>query len=128
METLPTLISLILTFLGAVVIMLPFKPCFRIRFWSNRTFGARSFVRACIHCLSIVGGEKILRPLGSAIHRTKPNDFLQFDYSEMGLTLESEKYILKLTDNHPSYCLFFAYPDSAAKNPVHAVVDWAAAF
>lgn len=44
----------------------------------------RAFVRACIHCLSTAGGEKVPRPFGPSVHRTKANDLLQFDYIYLG--------------------------------------------
>jgi RNase H-like domain found in reverse transcriptase/Integrase zinc binding domain len=51
----------------------------RSYFWSALSTDIRSFVRACIHCLSTVGGGKIPRPLGPEVHGMKPNDLLQFD-------------------------------------------------
>jgi len=48
-------------------------------FWSTLREDVRDFVRACIHCVSTVGGDKVPRPFGPAFHGTSANDLLQFE-------------------------------------------------
>lgn len=43
-----------------------------------------SFIRACIHFLSTIGGEKVPRPFGPSVHGTAASDLLQCDYVEIG--------------------------------------------
>jgi len=97
-------------------------------FWSTMTVDIRSFVRACIHCLSTTGGGKVPRPFGPATHGTKPNDLVQFDYLEIGPSKTGEKYLLLLRDDHSDYKWFFVFHDTLAENAAHALIDWAAAF
>lgn len=75
-------------------------------FWSS----IQTFVKSCIHCLPTVGGNKVPRPLGAAVHGTKPNDLLQFDYIEMAPSKAGEKYILMLRDDFSSYCWLISLP------------------
>jgi len=96
--------------------------------WSTMTSDVRSFVRACIHCLSTTGGGKIPRPFGPSAHGTKANDLLQFDYIELGPSTNGEKYVLMLRDDHSDYKWFFAFADTSAENAAQAIIDWSAAF
>lgn len=97
-------------------------------FWSTLTSNIRTFVQACIHCISTVGGQKIPRSFGPSVHGTKPNDLSQFDYVEMARSKTGEKYILMIRDDHSNYKWFFAFDSTSAKNAAHAILDWCAAF
>ena len=97
-------------------------------FWSTMTSDVRMFVKACIHCLSTVGGGKVPRPFGPALHGTKPNALLQFDYIELGMGANGDKYVLMLRDDHSDYKWFFAFPDTSAENAATSIIDWSAAF
>lgn len=70
----------------------------------------RSFVPACIHCLSTVGGEKIPRTFGPAVHVTKG------------------KYVLILGGCYSVYKWFFGCPNTNAENAATAIIEWCAAF
>lgn len=82
----------------------------------------------CIHCISTTGGEKIPRPFGPALHGSKTNDLLQFDYIDLGKAISGPKYVLMLCDDHSEYSWMFAFPDTTAGNAAHALIDWCAAF
>jgi transposase InsO family protein len=101
------------------------RSCFH---WSTMTSDVQAFVRACIHCLSTVGGGKVPRPFGPAVHGTKPNDLLQFDYIELGPSQAGDKYVLMLRDDHSDYKWFFAFAGESAENAALAIIDWCAAF
>lgn len=58
------------------------------------------FKRACIHCLSTIGGERIPRQFRAAVYGTKPNDLLQFDYIEFSESNSGDDYVLMLRDDH----------------------------
>ena len=72
-------------------------------FWSTTASDVRSFVRACIHCLSTVGGGRVPRPFGPSVHGTAPNDLPQFDYIELGPSTDGCKYFLMRRDYHSDY-------------------------
>ena len=97
-------------------------------FWTSLTADVHNFVRSCIHCLSTTGGQKIPRPFGPAVHGTRPNELLQFDYIEIGPANNGEKYILMLRDDHSDYKWFFMFPATTAANAAMAIVDWCGAF
>ena len=97
-------------------------------FWSTMTTDVRSFVRACIHCLSTVGGRKVPRPFVPAVHGTKPNDLLLFDYIDLGPSTVGDRYVLMLKDDHSGYCWFYPHGDTSPVNAADAITDWCAAF
>lgn len=97
-------------------------------FWDTISSDVRTFVHSCIHCLSTTGGGKIPRPFGPALHGTKPNDLLQFDYIEIAHGRSGEKYVLMLRDDHSNYAWFYATCDTAAEQAASAIIDWCAAF
>ena len=96
--------------------------------WSTLAEDVRAFVRACIQCLSTLGGEKIPRPFGPSVRGTSPNDLLQFDYIELGPSLNGDKYVLMLRDDHSDYKLFYSFPDTNAENSATAIVEWCSMF
>lgn len=64
--------------------------------WTHITEDIRTFVLACIHCLSTMRAEKVPSATGMAVHSTAPNDLLKFDYIEVSPRSSGEKYISKL--------------------------------
>lgn len=66
-----------------------------------------TFVHSCIHCLSTTGGEKVPRQFGPAVHGTKANDLLQFNYIEISQSPIGETYLLIWRDDHSDYKYFF---------------------
>lgn len=44
--------------------------------WLTKKENVRTFVRACFHCVSALGGEKIPHPFGPAVYGTKTNDLM----------------------------------------------------
>ena len=96
--------------------------------WSTMNADVRTFVRACIHCLSTVGGEKVPRPFGPAVHGTKANDLLQFDYIELGVSQSGYKYVLMMRDDHSDYKWFIPTASTAAQHAATAIIDWCSSF
>ena len=95
--------------------------------WPTLTDDVRAFGRACIHCLSTLGGERVPRPFGPAMHGTKPSDLVQLDYIDLGTSNSGDKYFLMLRDDHSDYKWFFCCPRMDAENAAHAIIDWCAA-
>lgn len=96
--------------------------------WSTLPADVDAFLHTCIHGLSTIGGGKVTRPYGPAVHGTAANDLLQFDYLEIAEASTGEKYVLMLRDDHSNYCWFFSFAGTAAENSAHAIIDWCAAF
>lgn len=68
------------------------------------------------------------RPFGPAVHGTTRNHLLQLDYILITAAATGEKYVLMLRDDHSNYRWFFAFADTSAENPAHAIIDCSAAF
>lgn len=96
--------------------------------WSTLPEDIALFTKSCIHCLSTTGGETVPRPFGPALHGTKPNDLVQFDYIELGKSCTDEKYVLMLRDDHSGYCWLYPSTDQTAESTANALLDWCAAF
>lgn len=88
----------------------------------------QTFVRACIHCLSKTGGEKVPRSFGLSVHDTTPNDLEKFDCIEVAPSRTGEIYLLMLRDEHSNYKRFFAFGNTAANIAALAIMNWCAAF
>lgn len=63
-------------------------------FMSTMSTDIRTIVWACLHCISITGWGRVARPLGSPLYGSEAKDLLQFDYIELGLSLDGAKYVL----------------------------------
>ena len=58
---------------------------------------------SCIHCLSTEDGRMVPRPLGHAMHSTKPNLVIHFDYFFMEQGENGYKYVLIVNDDLSGY-------------------------
>lgn len=97
-------------------------------FWTTISADVHLFVSSCILCLSTTGGGNIPRPFCSALHGTKPNDLIQFDYLEMSPRRSGEKYVLMVRDDHSGYCWLYRASSTDARTAAEYLVDWCAAF
>lgn len=88
----------------------------------------RTFVKACIHCLSTTGGDSIPPSFGPALHGTDRNDLDQFGYIDMGKSGSGDKYVLMVRADMSDYKWFFPFPDTAAENVAREKIEWTAAF
>ena len=57
------------------------------------------------------------------MYGTKPNDFLKFEYIELGQSNSGEKYLLMLREDHSDNKLFCSFPATDAENAAHAIID-----
>lgn len=97
--------------------------------WSNIKQDVREFTQACIHCIISRNGERIPRPLATAIHGEKPNEVIHMDFLYMGPAEESNmKYLLLIKDDLSSYA--WLYPCERADSDVatSALAKWMACF
>lgn len=90
----------------------------------------RQFLCACLHTLSLNswGGEKMPPPFGPAVHGTRPNDLLQFDYIDLGDSKNGDKYVQLLRDDRSDCKRFYCLPDTGAENAATAVIEWCSIF
>ena len=67
-------------------------------FWSGMQDMINEFVGGCLHCLR-ADGSVVPRPLGEALHATKRNEVLHFDW----VYLEG-RYLLVIKDDYSGFC------------------------
>lgn len=48
--------------------------------WNRVTRDVEEFIRQCLHCRVNAGGARVPRPWAEAVHATRPNQVLHFDY------------------------------------------------
>lgn len=96
--------------------------------WATLEEDTREFVRNCLHCIVAKGGIKVPRPLSSALHGTRPNEVLHFDYIYMGLGIDELKYVLVLQDDLSSYKWFCATSAAAAEPAAEEIARWIRVF
>ena len=70
-------------------------------YWNELQEDVESICASCLHCIPTMGGIKIPRPLGSAIHGQKPNAVLHFDFL----------YIQKASPANPNEWIFVIRDD-----------------
>ncbi len=68
------------------------------------------------------------RPFGPAVHGTKANDLIQFDFIEMALSSTGPKYLLMIRDDFSSYCWLIPFASANADKSANAILDWATTF
>lgn len=91
--------------------------------WTTLRMDVQAFVQDCIHCLSI-HGEMIPRPLGSALHATKPNEVIHFDFLSMPPSFRDTHYVLVLKDDMSGYCELVECITADAETVQEALTDW----
>ena len=69
----------------------------------------QSFVQGCLLCILTRSGEMIPRPLGHALHGSRPNEVLHLDYLFIGKGEGNHNYILVMRDDFLFLCLVMGY-------------------
>ena len=96
--------------------------------WKDMKADIQAFIDGCIHCMVSRNGAKIPRPLGSALHATRPNEVLHFDFLFMGPGKDKYKYVLILKDDFSSYVWLFPTEVASAETAAESICSWVAAF
>ncbi|POM64769.1 Chromodomain containing hypothetical protein [Phytophthora palmivora] len=71
--------------------------------WADLLADVKFFVGRCLHCVSVVGGPPVSRPLGEAMHAERPNELIHWDYLFMGESSGEDKYILVIKDDASNF-------------------------
>jgi hypothetical protein len=77
----------------------------RIFYWSSMESDVKVFMRACLHCI-VAGPKKVLRPYGPALHATKPNELLHWDFLTLPQSETGAKNVLVLRDDMSGFVEF----------------------
>ncbi|KAE8982236.1 hypothetical protein PR001_g23792 [Phytophthora rubi] len=92
--------------------------------WPSLVDDVVQFVRSCIHCVATRDGREP-RPYGAAIHATKPNEVLHFDY----LTLPEDenshnKYVLVVKDDFSGFVELYPTAEPDARTCATSLLAW----
>lgn len=84
----------------------------------------RIFCNTCLHCQSTIGRNRIPRPLSHALHATKANELIHFDFLYLGPETCGMKYVLIVKDDLSSFCKLFPTTDLAGSTAASCLLDW----
>ena len=99
--------------------------------WKTMREDLKKFMNECLHCLAVGGPYKTPRPLGEAIHASKPNEVLHMDWLYMeGLAKNEEgvQYIHVLLDDASRYIQLTTANQPTAQASADSILAWAANF
>jgi hypothetical protein len=69
-------------------------------YWKGISKYIKIFVGSCFHCIASAPGETTQRLMGEALHPSKPNEVIHFDYLYMGPSVYDLKYVLIVKDDY----------------------------
>jgi Integrase zinc binding domain len=61
------------------------------------------FVVSCFHCIASAPCETTPRPMGEALHASKPNEVIHFYYLYMNPSVDDIKYVLIVKDDYSNH-------------------------
>jgi hypothetical protein len=68
-------------------------------YWKGMSKDIKDFVGSCFRCITSAPGETTPRPMGDALHASKPNEVIHFDYLYMRTSVDDVKYVLNVKDD-----------------------------
>jgi Integrase core domain/Integrase zinc binding domain/Chromo (CHRromatin Organisation MOdifier) domain len=96
--------------------------------WATMREDVATFCETCLHCLSTVGGLRIPRPMGHALHAERPNELLHFDFLYMDKSTSGELYVLILKDDASGFVWLVPCETADAETTATALLQWFALF
>jgi len=97
-------------------------------YWEGAAEDVKAFCTSCLHCLSTSTGGVVPRPLGHAIHASKPNELLHFDYCYIGRSSSGPTYVLILKDDFSSYVWLKPCTAANAETTAMCLMEWFSTF
>ncbi|KAF0750247.1 hypothetical protein AaE_006783, partial [Aphanomyces astaci] len=95
--------------------------------WSTLEDDVKTFVQACIRCLS-VDGSVVPRPLGSALHAEKPQELIHFDWLSMPTATNGLQKILVIKDDMRGFVRLWPSETSDGAVTANGLLDWFTTF
>jgi Integrase core domain len=86
------------------------------------------FVGSCFHCIASAPGETTPRPMGEALHASKPNEAIHFDYLHMGPSFDDFKYVLIVKHDYSNYVWLKQCKNADTYSTAAVLIEWFAAF
>jgi transposase InsO family protein len=97
-------------------------------YWQGMSKDVKVFVGSCFRCIAIAPGETTPRPRREALHATKPNEVIHFDYLYMGPSVDDAKYVLIVKDDYSNYVRLKQCKNADADSTAAVLIEWFAAF
>lgn len=82
------------------------------------------FVRQCLLCKHVKGGQLFQRAWGPAATATQRNQCLHIDYLSLGVSYGDSAYVQVLKDELTHYCELVATDAPTSSVAAEAVLDW----
>jgi hypothetical protein len=97
-------------------------------YWKGMSKVIKVFVGSCFHCIASAPGQTTPRPMGGALHASKPNKVIQFDYPYMGSSVDDVKYVLIVKDDYSNNVWLKQCKNADAYSTASVLIEWFAAF
>ena len=89
--------------------------------WDGMSRDAEAFVGGCIHCIVSRVGQKIPRPLASALRGSRPGEVVHMDFLYLGPSTTGQLYVLILRNNFSSFVWLFSGNTADSDTAVDAI-------
>jgi RNase H-like domain found in reverse transcriptase/Integrase zinc binding domain/Integrase core domain len=96
--------------------------------WKTLATDIRDFCNTCLVCCATLGGNRVPRPLGEAIHATLPNEVIHFDYLYMGHASNGHCYLLLIKDDFSGFVKLIPSKAADSTTVVHSLAEWFSSF
>lgn len=96
--------------------------------WQGRDEDIESFTKSCLHCLATESGDIVPRPLGHAMHASRRNEIIHFDYCYITPGDKGHDYVLILKDDFSGYVWLMPAMAADADHTAGSLMSWFAAF
>ena len=92
--------------------------------WDELETDVNEFVNHCLHCLVSRTGKSIPRPLGHALHGSRPNEVIHADFLFMGAGINDKKYTLMLKDDLSGFIWLWPAESASSEVASEALLQW----
>jgi hypothetical protein len=97
-------------------------------YWKGMSKVITVFVGSCFHCSTSAPGETTPRPMREALHASKPNEVIHFDYLYMGPSFDDVKYVLIVKEDYNNYAWLKQCKNADPYSTAAVLIEWFAAF
>lgn len=96
--------------------------------WPKMESSVNELVQGCLHCIATRTGGMIRRPLGSALHGSRPNEVIHMDYLYMGPSVTDATYLLVIKDDFSSFTWLWPTSSASSEAAADALSTWIGSF
>lgn len=87
-----------------------------------------SFCNSCLHCVAMIGGNRVPRLMGHALYSNTLNEILHFDLLYMHKSSSKEAYTLIIKEYASSFVWLIACEHTDAETTAIAFLSWFVSF